>query len=382
MEDTINYLNGPNPQAAGIDPQTVQPLAELFDQMISDGLHPAAQMVVLKDGHVLFDRASGTFDGQQVKPDTPFYCFSVTKAFTGVCVHKLIEEGKLSLDTRVAEVWPSFGKKGKQEITIRQVFLHQAGIPANFRYDHIPFWPNWNLITRRVASLAPEFPPGSKMSYHSVTYGFILGEVVRRVSGLPIDQYFQQNFAQPLGMKNSWLKIPPAELRRSPPLFSGAKDQNSLVWLFNLPSIRKALVPAASLHSNAREMAIFYQMLVNYGSYAGRQYLKPETVKQATSLGFRGIDEFSQRLTLWGYGFHLGGRPTSEKEGESSFGARSTQQTFGHMGNRSSMAWGDMHHRLVVAFTCNRLLDEETNRQRWINLNNAVWDMLGVEKAA
>jgi CubicO group peptidase (beta-lactamase class C family) len=99
----------------------------------------------------------------------------------------------------------------------------------------------------------------------------------------------------------------------------------------------------------------------------------------ATSLGFRGIDDFSQRETLWAYGFHLGGRPTSQKEGESSFGERSTQQTFGHMGNRSSMAWGDLNHRLVVAFTCNRLLEEDANRQRWISLNNAVWDALGVK---
>jgi CubicO group peptidase (beta-lactamase class C family) len=295
-----------------------------------------------------------------------------------MCVHKLIEDGKLTLDTPVAEVWPAFGKKGKQEITIRQVFLHLAGIPAINRHDHIFFWPSWNLITRRVASLAPEYPPGSKMTYHALTYGFILGEVVRWVSGIPLDQFFHQYFAQPLGMKNSWLKIPPEALRRSPPIISGCKDQNSLTRLFNLPIVRKALIPAASLHSTARDMAIFYQMLVNFGNYAGRQYLKPETITQATSLGFRGLDEFSQRETLWAYGFHLGGRPTSENEGETSFGERSTLQTFGHMGNRSSMAWGDFNHQLVVSFTCNRLIDNEANRQRWINLNNSVWDALGV----
>jgi CubicO group peptidase (beta-lactamase class C family) len=379
MTDPINFSKNPDPQAAGIEPQALQPLADLFDRQIADGLHSAAQLVVLKDGHVIFDRTSGTFNGWLVTADTPFYCFSVTKAFTGMCVHKLIEDGKLSLDTPVAEVWPAFGKKGKQAITIRQVFLHLAGIPAISRYDHILFWPFWNLIIRRVASLAPEYPPGSKMSYHAVTYGFILGEVVRRVSGLPIDQFFHKYFAQPLGLINSWLKIPPAELNRSPPILSGCKNQDNLAWLFNLRLIRKALIPAASLHSTAREMAIFYQMLVNYGSYAGLQYLKPETVRQATSLGFRGIDDFSQRETLWGFGFHLGGRPTSEKEDESSFGERSTQLTFGHMGNRSSMAWGDLNHRLVVAFTCNRLLEEDASRQRWISLNNAVWDALGVK---
>jgi len=378
MGTPIDFSQPPDPQAAGVDLQAVQKLTDLFDRQIAEGWHPAAQMVVLKDGHVLFDRASGTFNGQPVTAETPFYCFSVTKAFTGICVHKLIEDGQLSLDTRVADVWPAFGKKGKQEITIRQVFLHLAGIPAIARHDHIPFWPFWKLITSRVASLAPEYPPGSKMYYHALTYGFILGEVVRRVSGMPLDQFFQQYFSRPLGMRNSWLKIPSAQLKRSPRLISGCKDQDNLVRIFNLPPIRKALVPAASLHSTARDLAVFYHMLANEGRCGGQQYLKPDTLRQAASLGFRGIDEMSQRITYLGYGFHLGGRPTSENEGESSFGARSSLQTFGHTGNRSSIAWGDFNHRLAVAFTCNRLLDYETNRKRWISLNNAVWDLLGV----
>jgi CubicO group peptidase (beta-lactamase class C family) len=270
MPEPIDFSQTPDPLAVGIEPQALQPLADLFDRYLAEGLHPAAQMVVLKDDQVIFDRAAGSFNGIPVTADTPFYCFSVTKAFTGVCVHKLIDDGKLALDTRVSEIWPTFGQNGKQEITIRQVFLHLAGIPANDRYDHIPFWPFWHLITRQVARLAPEYPPGSKTSYHAVTYGFILGEVVRRVSGQPLDQFFQQHFAQPLGLKNSWLKIPPAELQRSPPIISGSKDQDNLAWLFNRRTIRKSLVPAASLHSTARELAVFYQMLVNYGNYAGR----------------------------------------------------------------------------------------------------------------
>ncbi len=378
MSKMIDYSGPVTPQDAGIDPQALRSLANLFDRQLDQGLHPAAQMVVLKDGQVIFDRAAGSFNGKPTTPETPFYCFSAAKAFTGMCVHKLIEDGKLSLDTPVSDIWPAFGKKGKEGINIRQVFLHQAGIPAYYRYDHIPFWPFWRLITRRVASLAPEYPPGSKVYYHAVTYGFILGEVVRRVSGVPIDQFFQTHFSGPLGLKNTWLKIPPAELKRSPPVLSGSKDQDNLVRVFNLPPIRKALIPAASLHSNAREMAVFYQMLVNFGRFAGQQVLMPETIEQATSLGYRGVDEMSQRETLWAYGFHLGGRPTSGTEGESSFGERSTLKTFGHMGNRSCMAWGDFNHQLVVTFTCNRLLGNEDNRKRWVDLNNAVWDALGI----
>jgi CubicO group peptidase (beta-lactamase class C family) len=101
-------------------------------------------------------------------------------------------------------------------------------------------------------------------------------------------------------------------------------------------------------------------------------------MKQATTLGYEGVDIINNRYTRWAYGFHLGGRATMPGEGESSFGERSTRHTFGHMGNRSNMAWADSQHRLVVAFTCNRLLSNPETRQRWIRLNNAVWDAIGV----
>ena len=234
------------------------------------------------------------------------------------------------------------------------------------------------MITASIAWMKPEYPPGTRMGYHAVTYGFILGEVVRRVSGLPVELYFSQNYAESLGMHNSWLKIPRRELRRVPKLISASKDMNILVDVFNLPAIRKACIPAASLYSTARELAVFYQMLVNRGSYGGEQYLSPETVEQATALGYRGDDFVNQRESLFAYGFHLGGRETTEVEGECSFGARSTQHTFGHMGNRTCMAWGDTRHRLVVTFTCNRLIGYKESRQRWISLNNAVWDAIGV----
>ena len=380
MDSPLDFSKISPPQDAGIDPDALKRLDALFDRQIAKGLHPAAQMAVVKDGQVIFDRSAGSFRGQPVRPDTPFYCFSVSKAFTGMCVHKLIEEGKVSLDAPVAEYWPAFGKKGKSEITIRQVFHHLAGIPAIERYRQIPLWPFWRLTTTDIASLKPEYPPGTKMAYHAVSWGFILGEVVRQVSGMRFERYFDRHFAQPLGLNNTWYRIPFSDLRRSPNIVCGNTDQERLVQVFDARPIRRAVIPAASLNSTARELATFYQMLVNRGSYAGKQYLQAKTVEKATSLGYRGWDEINKRDTLWAYGFHLGGRKNSasENEEETVFGERSTQATFGHMGNRSCMAWGDMEHKLVVAFTCNRLIGYQESRQRWIELNNAVWDMLGI----
>ena len=280
----------------------------------------------------------------------------------------------------MAEYWPEFARNGKSGITLRHVFHHTAGIHGFGRYRQIPQWPFWRLATADVASMTPEHPPGERMAYHAVNYGFILGEIVRRVSGMPFEEYFQRTFAQPLGLENTWFRIPRKALRRSPRIISGCPEQDTLARVFNLRPVRRAVIPAASLNSTAREMAVFYQMLVNEGSYGGRQYLKPETIGQAVSLGYRGWDEINQRETFWAQGFHLGGRNASNSptKDESIFGSRSTQATFGHMGNRSSMAWGDMNHKVVVTFTCDRLLSYEDARQRWGELNNAVWDLLGV----
>lgn len=379
--NTPDFSQPVPPEQVGADPAALQRLEKLFVAQIAAGLHPAAQMVVVKDGQVLFDRAAGQFrGGKPVRADTPFYCFSVSKAFTGSCIHKLIDEGRVEMDAPVAEYWPEFSQNGKAEITIRQVFLHLAGIPVINRYRQIPLWPSWRLTTADIAYLTPDYTPGSQMAYHAVSWGFIFGEVVRRVSGLRFEEFFEQHFARPLGMSNSWFRIPAGVLRRSPRILSGHPDQARLVQIFNAHPIRRAVIPAASLHSTARDMAVFYQMLVNGGEYGGRRYLGQETVAQAVSLGYHGWDQINQRDTLWAYGFHLGGAKNADDpdEEESVFGRRSTRATFGHMGNRSCMAWGDRDHRLVVAFTCNRLIGHRESRQRWQALNNAVWDLIGV----
>ena len=218
------------------------------------------------------------------------------------------------------------------------------------------------------------------MIYHPLSWGFILGEVIRRVTGMRFETYFDQNLAQPLGLQNSWFRLPSQRLKDSPKIISGHSDQNALAMLFNFRPIRRSVLPAGSLHSTAREMAVFYQMLINGGSYGGSKILKPETVSQAVSSGYRGWDEHFQRDSLWAYGFHLGGWKSSGSGGavESVFGGRSTSSTFGHTGNRSTLAWGDTTHNLVMTFTCNRLLGSQEARQRWIDLSNAVWDLISV----
>jgi CubicO group peptidase (beta-lactamase class C family) len=380
MANELDFNTLADPTEVGVDPQGLARLNELFDGYLAEEDYHAAQMVVAKDDQVVMDRAAGSFRGQPVLHDTPFYTFSVSKPFTGMCVHKLVEEGKVALDAPVAEYWPGFARRGKGGIAIKNIFTHTAGIHGYPRYRQIPLWPFWRLTMADCASMTPLHPPGEQMAYHPLTWGFVLGEVVRRVSGMPFKDYFHQHFAEPLGLENTWFRIPLRALRRSPKLVSGVEDQDLLVRIFNLLPIRRAVMPASSLNSTAREMAVFYQMLVNGGSYGRKQLVKPETIEQATSLAYRGWDHLVERDTLWAYGFHLGGRDaeTSKTDEETVFGARSTGNTFGHMGNRTCMAWADKDHRLVVTFTCDRLTGYMESRVRWRTLNNAVWDMLGV----
>ena len=247
-------------------------------------------MVVVRGGKVVMDRVIGTSRGKPVTPHTPYLTFSVSKALTGACVHQLIEQGRIALDARVAGYWPEFGCKGKEAATIRQVLLHQAGIPSPHLVGQTMVWWNWNLVTRHVANSQAVYVPGEKTAYHMLNYGFILGEVVRRMTGQTLGEYLQEHFLTPLGMTDSYMPLPWRLYRQSPRLDSPDKSQQMAVMLFNAPRNRCALMPAATLHSTARDLVIFYQMLLNGGSYAGRQYLQPETVAFATSPGYEGID--------------------------------------------------------------------------------------------
>lgn len=376
MSTPIDYSQEPNPAAAGMTAEGIRSLGSIFEGMYADGLHPAAQMVVLRRGQVAFDRAIGEARGRPVSPTTPFLAFSSTKAFTAAAVFKLVEEGRIELDAPIAHYWPAFGKKGKQTATIRHTLLHQAGIPWRGAYRQIPLWPSWTLLTRSVANLRAEYVPGEKNAYHALNYGIILGEVVRRATGLPFEVYFERAFVQPLGLGNTWMKVPRRALRRSPRLYSADPEQDNHVRLFNIPIIRRALNPSGSMHSTAREMAIFYQMLINGGEYGGTRFLQLETIQAATAVAYKARDVFLEREVIRGHGFQISHNPPMAGEVGPLMGPGSSTRTFGHFGHRTNMAWADPDSGVVVVFLCNRLLPYEASRSRYTELSRAVWEAI------
>lgn len=352
-------------------------LHQVFHSLLHEQkLHSAAQIAVLRDGQVLVDHAEGTGSYTGIDTNTPFLCFSISKAFTGLCIHHLIETGRIELDAPIAQYWPEFGCKGKESATIRHVFLHQAGIPAPELNRQVFTWPYWKLVTRNVAQTKAVFTPGAQTAYHVVNYGFIFGEVIYRVSGMHVEDYLSRYFTQPLGLNYTWMRIPRRMLAMTPRIEAKAPSTRDATILFNLPVIRTARIPAANLHSTARELAAAFQMLLDGGvTAAGVRLLQPETILAATRSGYNGYDGYIKTNMNWGYGFILGGGANRSSDPEQrTLGRCSTEETFSAMGMGTNMVWVDRRTRTVVAFTCNGMLGNEAASRRWSAISNAAWD--------
>ena len=376
----VDFNKEVNPASVAMNPEAVRQLIMLFDQRFKEGLYRAAQLVVLRHGQVIIDRFAGSTQNATNLPvdvDTPFFNFSTNKAFTAMCVHKLIELEKIEWDAPVAEYWPEFGQKGKEKTTIRQVFTHRSGIGQPHIMRQIWYWPFWKRVTRDIANTPAEFIPGEECSYQTVNFGFIMGEIIRRVTGMDAGQYMHKMIFEPLGMHNSYLPIDDKNLKRSPRLTTQYKEYRKTARVFNLPIIRKALIPAASMHSSAHDLAVFYQMLLNGGEYAGKRLFEPETIGRAISPGYQGPDRTLKTDSFWAHGFHLGGvRHAYHHSKNEGIGKRSSESTFAHYGMSTSMAWADWREQVVVAFTCSHRLGPENTDTRWNELNDLVWTAL------
>lgn len=352
-------------------------LERVFHEQIASGLHPGAALVVLRNGRVLFDAAAGLANlrrRQPVTAATPFLIFSCTKSYTAICIHHLVEAGKVELDAPVAEYWSEFGCKGKEQVTIRHALAHQAGLPNSGMPWQIFSWGNPKRIARQLAGMQPEWQPGSRMEYHLVNGSFILAEVVLRVSGLPCDAYLQRHFLQPMGLQDTFTAMPVSRLSTAARIYNHDPLQRQVALVFNLPSIRRIFIPAASIHTTARDLALFFQMLCNGGTYAGRQYLKPETIRQAAAMMYDGPNGSSGRRIRWALGFTLGGYSEFPDRDIRIMGRGSTQHTFGHGGQGgASIAWADPGTQTVFAFVNNQLQDVLTAQLRFQALADCLW---------
>ncbi|HXS65728.1 MAG TPA: serine hydrolase domain-containing protein [Streptosporangiaceae bacterium] len=321
----------------------------------------AAQLCVIHQGQTAVDRSYGCRD------DSLFWLFSASKPLVALAVHLLAERGELGLDEPVARYWPEFAQRGKQAITVRQVLQHRGGLPVarSMAADALSM-SDWNASIRAIETAKPSLPPGEGPAYHILSFGFILGELVQRVAGVPLTEFVRAEFLGPLDLRDSFLGLPDSQWSRHVPV--RGRDPARLISQFvvNQPRTRRAVIPAAGLSATARDLGRLYQALLDGDLVA------PSTLAVATTPSTNGeLDRFLKLPVRWATGFQLGGE-RGVLGGSGSMGELASKQTFGHNGSYACLAWADPERQLVMAYLTNLLVTRAAGTRHMAAVSDAV----------
>lgn len=332
-----------------------------------------AAVTVLVDGQPVADLWGGWADGARSRPweqDTLVNVWSTSKGPTALCAHVLADRGLLDLDAPVATYWPEFAAAGKEAVLVRHLLSHRAGL-AGLREPHtLAGLYDWELTCARLAATEPWWEPGTRSGYHAITYGFLVGEVVRRVSGLLPGEFLRREVTGPLGIdfsvglpekeagRAAELVVPKADRARQAALFArmepvavasllnpptGAAAANTAEW-------RAAEIPAANGHGTARAVAALYGVLAGRGSLGGRRVLSEaaaERVREGQGscrdlvlgAGFAQETEIALGVWLSGPNGSYGPNP----------------RAFGHDGAGGSCGLADPEAGIALGYVMNRM---------------------------
>ena len=384
-----------------------EPVRDAFAANFESHGDLGAGVAVYVGGELVVDLVGGTADATGDAETTPYgtdalqLVFSTTKGAAAVCANLLMQRGELDPDTLVTDVWPEYGQAGKEDTTVAMLLDHQAGVPV---VDDPPTLDEVLQVTPIVEALAAQAPlwePGTAHGYHALTYGWLVGEVVRRVDGRDIGQFFAEEVAGPLGL-DFWIGLPDAEQDRVVPLVASAPsaddfDMSSLdpeilpllqdlatafldpqstttralmldgrfllgggriAW--NLPEVRASQIPAANGVTNARSLAKMYAACV--GEVDGVRLLDDATLKQATAERSSGRDRVLVMPTRFGLGFML----------TSGFSPLLGEGSFGHPGAGGSLGFGDPDHQVGFGYVMSRMNSGLSNDPRTRGLIEAL----------
>jgi len=355
------------PEITGSDREQLR--AE-FDRQLEVGLHHGGQLAVYVDGELVVDFAGGTTgpDGGETTEETRHLIFSCTKPYAGVGLHQLIEQGDAGYDDPVVDHWPEFADDGTQkaEITIEQVLSHTAGIPYGEFDNKVEQWGDWEAAVEAMEEIEPMFKPGEQPAYHTFNYGWLVGELIRRISGQPVEEYVAENVFDPLGMDRSTIGLPDDEEDDIATLsgfemYDRCRDPGEGLGIpasesaaaFNEESVHRAVIPAANGIGTAREMARFYACMANGGELNGTRLLESETVEKAIRTHAEtDSDGTLSRPARYGLGFWTGGLANDM------FGSFSRERMFGHAGLGSIFGWGDPELNVGFAYVTNGIREE------------------------
>ncbi len=334
-----------------------------------------AATAVTLDGRPVVDLWGGHMEKECLRPwtrDTLVNVYSTTKGLTAICAQRLVDAGQLDLDAPVARYWPEFAQAGKDKIPVRWLLSHRAGLPAVKKPLPVEAIYDWGTMCAAIAEQEPWWEPGARHGYHALTFGWLVGEVVHRITGMSLGTYFRTEIAEPLGLDchiglearhdsrtANVIPAPPlpagqADLMRqimeqngglmskalnNPPFFERRDAVNSRQW-------RAAEVPAANAHTTARSLARLYGALAIGGELDGVRVLTPAGIERCYTEQSLGPDAVLVIQTRFGSGFMLPqpGWPLGQNP-----------RVFGHPGAGGSIGYADPDARIGFGYTMNQM---------------------------
>ncbi len=347
-----------------------------------------AACAVYRDGRPVVDIWAGFADHVARRPwteDTVQLVFSVTKGITAACVNLLVERGQLALDQPIASSWPEFAASGKGSILLRWALCHKAGLAAVEGRLTLAEVLAWDPVVAAIAAQAPNWEPGTAHGYHMRSFGWILGEVIRRVTGRSPGRFFADEIAGPLGL-DAWIGLPEPLLPRCARLIPperplaigdllGADSLTARVWsgpshlfaydeMWNRADILRAEMPSSNGVMSARALARFYAALA--GEVEGARVLAPATLAAAGVVQAEGPDRVLMLPSSFGLGFAL--QPMLAPGA----GARA----IGHPGAGGSLGFVDPEAGVAFAYVTTRMKFDLTGDERSRGLVAALYGSL------
>jgi CubicO group peptidase (beta-lactamase class C family) len=346
----------------GACPDHFGPVRRAFTEAIADGTELGCGFALVVEGELVVDLSGGMADRAGTRPfdaRTLTPVFSTTKALAAILVARLVDQGRLAYDQPVAEVWPEFGQAGKAEVTVAQALSHQAGVPGFAEAMDPELWFDWDAICAKIAAAEPMWAPGTASGYHAATYGFIAGEIFRRIDGRTMGQALAQDLRRAHGL-DLWIGVPETEdvrvaeveRPRSLPDFGEINEARRVAFMTRWASPaasagagwRRAELPASNGHADAASLARLMGALATDGALDGRPLLSRQVIAEASRERIAGPDLVMPYTMSWGAGFM---RNTASMYGPN-------PDSFGHSGWGGSCAFADPRRGVAMAYVMNR----------------------------
>ena len=357
---------------------------DVLNEGIERGWHLGAQVYVSHRGEVVADLGLGEARrGVPMEKNSLLLWFSATKPVVVAALARLWERGRIDLDDRVSAHIPEFGGRGKEEICVRHVLTHTGGFRSGVDLNWKP--EAWEGVVARICNSGLErgWVPGSRAGYHAVSGWYILGELVRRIDGRPLEEILREEILKPLGMVDSWVGMPSEQYRaygdRVSVMHNTATREPHHMDEEMREQVATVCNPGAGGHGPVRELGLFYEMLLGKGKWDGVQLLSPQTVEALVSRHRVGLyDQTFKHVVDWGLGFLVDSNLYGAETVPYGYGPYASPRTFGHSSRQSSMAFADPEHELVVVAGVNGMPGERTHDERMRAFTAALYRDLGL----